>query len=156
MNCAPVTVVGQAGSSFTGPRMHEANIFGGTCITPENIDVVYPNPGPSVQFGGKYVGGNTGPPTVLTPSCAFDQNVNLTTTGGGAVTGGTEDPPAAGTDLHYLEANRRSTFELHWKRNHQRYSHHQQYVHKHDSGVYHRNRYRHCYARSSSCNHLRN
>src|SRR5579859_5892732 len=84
MNCAPVVVVGTAGSSFTGPRIFEANIFGqGTCNTVEGVDVVYPNPGKSVHFGGAFVGGNTGPATTLA-NCPFDQNVDLTTTGSGA------------------------------------------------------------------------
>jgi hypothetical protein len=84
MNCAPVVVVGTAGSSFTGPRIYEANIFGqGKCITVEGVDVVYPNPGTSVHFGGSFAGGNTGPATVLA-NCDFDQNVMLTTTGGSA------------------------------------------------------------------------
>ena len=84
MNCAPVVVVGTAGSSFTGPRIFEANIFGqGKCITVEGVDVVYPNPGTSVHFGGAFAGGNTGPATVLA-NCDFDQNVMLTTTGGSA------------------------------------------------------------------------
>src|SRR5579859_4848152 len=113
MNCAPVVVVGTAGSSFTGPRIFEANIFGqGTCNTVEGVDVVYPNPGSSVQFGGKFVGGNTGPATTLA-NCPFDQNVMLTTTGGSGVsasagkgnnsggsgtgTGTGNGPPAAGT-----------------------------------------------------------
>lgn len=83
MNCAPVTVVSQS-NTFTGPRMHEANVFGPTdCITPGNFDMVYPNPGPFVHFGGKYVGGNTGPATILTP-CSFDENVNVTVGGDGS------------------------------------------------------------------------
>ena len=101
MNCAPVKVVGTS-SSFTGPRMFEANIFGGTCITVEGFDVVYPNPGKSVQFGGKFVGGNTGPPTVLSP-CNFDENENLTVTGSGTTNAGGSDsvgdPPAASSSM---------------------------------------------------------
>jgi hypothetical protein len=81
MNCSPVTIKGTS-TSFTGPRIFEANIFGaGTCNTVEGVDIVYPNPGASVAFGGAFVGGNTGPPTVLA-NCNFDQNVNLTTNGG--------------------------------------------------------------------------
>jgi len=126
MNCAPVIVQGTANSTFTGPRIFEANIFGqGTCNTVEGVDVVYPNPGTSIHFGGAFVGGNTGPETVLA-NCNFDQNVMLTTTGGSAsaaagkaTTGGTagggngtevsttpekqpvadETPAAAGTTL---------------------------------------------------------
>src|SRR5262245_38015064 len=96
MNCSPVKVVGTS-TSFTGPRIFEANIFGqGTCNTVEGVDVVYPNPGPSVEFGGAFKGGNTGPPTVLA-NCAFDQNVNLSTNGGGPVSAGnsTAGTPAA-------------------------------------------------------------
>src|SRR5204863_8248010 len=84
MNCAPVTVVGTS-SSFTGSRMYEANVFGGPCTTVEGVDVVYPNPGKSVQFGGSFKGGNTGPPTVLSP-CNFDETENVTVTGDGLVT----------------------------------------------------------------------
>lgn len=88
MNCAPVVVAGTAGSSFTGPRIFEANIFGqGKCNTVEGVDVVYPNPGSSVHFGGSFAGGNTGPATELA-SCDFDQNVMLTTTGGSASASG--------------------------------------------------------------------
>ena len=100
MNCAPVNVVGKAGSSFTGPRMFEANIFGGTCVTVEGIDVVYPNPGKSVTFGGSFKGGNTGPPTELSP-CNFDQTENLTTTGSGSKAAA-DDPPAPGTLSHFV------------------------------------------------------
>jgi len=86
MNCAPVTVVGKGSTSFTGPQMYEANIFGGTqCITPGEVDVVYPNPGPSVEFGGKFVNGNTPGVTDISP-CSFDNNVNVTVNGAGTST----------------------------------------------------------------------
>src|ERR1700753_4251279 len=92
MNCAPVTVVGQTGSTFTGPRIFEANIFGqGKCNTVEGVDVVYPNPGSSIQFGGSFKGGNTGPAPTLA-NCDFDQNVNLTTNGNGAVSSNAKAP----------------------------------------------------------------
>src|SRR5271169_4613111 len=88
MNCAPVTVVGKGSTSFTGPRMYEANIFGGTqCITPGEVDVVYDNPGPSVEFGGKFVNGITPGVTDISP-CSFDNNVNVTVNGSGT----TSDP----------------------------------------------------------------
>ena len=98
MNCSPVTVVGTS-TAFTGPRIFEANIFGqGTCNTVEGVDVVYPNPGPSVALGGAFKNGNTGPPTVLA-NCPFDQNVNLSTNGGGPVSAGnsTANVPVAPT-----------------------------------------------------------
>ena len=94
MNCAPVTVVGSTSTSFTGPQMYEANIFGGTqCITPGEVDVVYPNPGNSIQFGGKFVGGNTPGVTDISP-CSFDNNVNVTVTGDGSVTNSSAPAPA--------------------------------------------------------------
>lgn len=94
MNCAPVTVVGKGSTSFTGPRMYEANIFGGTqCITPGEVDVVYPNPGGSIQFGGKFVGGNTPGVTDISP-CSFDNNVNVTVTGSGTTTDSSAPAPA--------------------------------------------------------------
>jgi len=49
--------------------------------------VVYPNPGKYVQFGGAFVGGNTGPPTVLSP-CNFDETENITVTGRGTTVSG--------------------------------------------------------------------
>ena len=96
MNCAPVTVVGKGSTSFTGPRMYEANIFGGgQCITPGEVDVVYPNPGSSVEFGGKFVNGNTPGVTDISP-CSFDNNVNVTVNGGGSTTDpAPADPPAS-------------------------------------------------------------
>jgi len=98
MNCAPVEVVGTPGSTFTGPAMYEANVFGGTnCITPENFDVVYPNPGQYVHYGGKYVGGNTGPPTVLTP-CPFNEAVNITMKGDGTSSQSSASPATNTTE----------------------------------------------------------
>jgi hypothetical protein len=96
MNCAPVTVVGKGSTSFTGPRMYEANIFGGgQCITPGEVDVVYANPGASVEFGGKFVNGNTPGVTDISP-CSFDNNVNVTVNGGGSTTDpAPADPPAS-------------------------------------------------------------
>jgi len=103
MNCAPVTISGSSSNSFTGPRMHEANVFGPpNCVTVEGVDVVYPNPGKFVLFGGSFKGGNTGPPTVLTP-CNFNENEDITVTGDGSITTSsntdtnstTQDPPAS-------------------------------------------------------------
>jgi hypothetical protein len=99
MNCAPVTISGSTSTSFTGPRMHEANIFTNpNCNTIPSVDTVYPNPGPFVHFGGKYAGGNTGPPTVLT-QCNNNvdelNNENLTVTGDGAAS--SSDPPSNST-----------------------------------------------------------
>ena len=103
MNCAPVTISGSSSNSFTGPRMHQANVFGPpNCVTVEGVDVVYPNPGKFVLFGGSFKGGNTGPPTVLTP-CSFNENEDITVTGDGSITTSSntdtnstsQDPPAS-------------------------------------------------------------
>jgi hypothetical protein len=81
MNCAPVAVAGKSGATFSGPQMHEANVFGaGTCNTVEGIDTVYPNPGPFVLLGGTYATSGLGPVTTLA-NCPFNENVNLSTSG---------------------------------------------------------------------------
>jgi len=103
MNCAPVTISGSSSNSFTGPRMHQANVFGPpNCVTVEGVDVVYPNPGKFVLFGGSFKGGKTGPPTVLTP-CNFNENEDITVTGDGSISSSSntdtnstsQDPPAS-------------------------------------------------------------
>lgn len=53
MNCAAVTITG-GGSGLTGPTPFVANVAANTCVTIENIDVVFPNPGDSIEYGGSY------------------------------------------------------------------------------------------------------
>lgn len=53
MNCAAVTVT-NGGSGLSGPTPFVANANVNECKTIENIDVVFPDPGPVVQYGGSY------------------------------------------------------------------------------------------------------
>jgi hypothetical protein len=52
-NCASVEITG-GGSGLTGPAPFVANANVNECATIENIDVVFPNPGSSVKYGGSY------------------------------------------------------------------------------------------------------
>ncbi|KDE09641.1 hypothetical protein MVLG_00047 [Microbotryum lychnidis-dioicae p1A1 Lamole] len=73
MNCAIVDIQGpNQQTSYTGPTPFRANTFAdGTCITTEGQEVVFPNPGKSVQYLGTST--KSTPATVLN-NCAFDQN----------------------------------------------------------------------------------
>jgi len=54
MNCAVVTIGGSrklAKRNLSGPDMFIANIGNG-CSTPAGRDIVFPNPGSDVQYGG--------------------------------------------------------------------------------------------------------
>lgn len=53
MNCAAVTVT-NGGSGLTGPTPFVANANVNECKTIENIDVVFPDPGSVVHYGGSY------------------------------------------------------------------------------------------------------
>jgi hypothetical protein len=53
MNCAAVTVT-NGGSGLTGPTPFVANANVNECKTIENIDVVFPEPGSVIQYGGSY------------------------------------------------------------------------------------------------------
>lgn len=52
-NCAVVTIT-NGGSGLTGPTPFVANVGVNECHTIEGIDVVFPNPGSSVSYGGSY------------------------------------------------------------------------------------------------------
>jgi len=52
-NCAVVTIT-NGGSGLTGPTPFVANVGVNECHTIEGIDVVFPNPGSSVAYGGSY------------------------------------------------------------------------------------------------------
>ncbi|KAK4057746.1 hypothetical protein OIO90_001394 [Microbotryomycetes sp. JL221] len=88
MNCAIVSVAGSSSSSYTGPTLFRANTFSdGTCITTEGQEVVFPNPGPSVQ----YLGSSTpGSPATQLGNCPFDQNADVTISPSGS--GGPSQP----------------------------------------------------------------
>lgn len=77
MDCAIVDISGSSSSkSFTGPGLFRANTLpDGTCITIEGDDVVFPNPGPSVEYGGKM--SKSSPVTKLSP-CSYDEDTTVT------------------------------------------------------------------------------
>lgn len=53
-NAAVVAVTGTA-HSYSGPGLFRSNTYGaGICETPEGTDVVFPNPGDQVFYGGDY------------------------------------------------------------------------------------------------------
>lgn len=53
MNCAAVTVT-NGGSGLSGPTPFVANANVNDCKTIEGVDVVFPDPGPIVHYGGSY------------------------------------------------------------------------------------------------------
>ncbi|GAA6008135.1 hypothetical protein JCM10207_007041 [Rhodosporidiobolus poonsookiae] len=86
MNCAIVDIAGGSSKSFTGPGLFRANTFAdGTCITVEGDDPVYPNPGKSVEYGGKIT--SSSPATVLSP-CDYDQDTTVTVSPSGSSSSG--------------------------------------------------------------------
>ncbi|TKA56445.1 hypothetical protein B0A53_02015 [Rhodotorula sp. CCFEE 5036] len=76
-NCAIVAIKGDGSAkSFTGPGLFRANTLSdGTCISPNNADVVYPNPGPALEYGGSIT--SSSPPTPLEP-CSYNQVTTVT------------------------------------------------------------------------------
>jgi hypothetical protein len=59
MNCAKITVTG-GGTGFNGPALFVANLAAVNSVKTElGTDVIYPDPGTSVEFGGD---GKTSPP----------------------------------------------------------------------------------------------
>ncbi|BGO98980.1 endoglucanase [Rhodotorula toruloides] len=77
MDCAIVDISGSSSSkSFTGPGLYRANTLSdGTCITIEGEDVVFPNPGPSVEYGGKM--SKSSAVTKLSP-CSYNEDTTVT------------------------------------------------------------------------------
>lgn len=75
-NCAVIDVTGSSSSSFTGPVPFRVNTFpDGTCINTEGQDMVYPNPGPSVQYFGSETASSAH--TVI-ENCNFDEDADVT------------------------------------------------------------------------------
>jgi hypothetical protein len=66
-NCAVITVT-NGGSGLTGPAPFVANVGVNDCHTIENVDVVFPNPGPNVVYGGKYASSKPTAPAGFTGS----------------------------------------------------------------------------------------
>src|ERR1700731_3552217 len=73
MNCAYLKVVGGASTSYTAPKMFVANT--GQCTTSEGIELVFPNRGNNLQYGGSYIGMTN---VASTPDCAAGNNVDVT------------------------------------------------------------------------------
>lgn len=93
MNCAVVTIDAPkrlAKRNLSGPNMFIANLGNG-CSTPAGTDVVFPDPGSDVQYGGNSANraapvGNCGPVLVTTPPPG---NTDGTNTNGGNTGGNT-------------------------------------------------------------------
>ncbi|GAA5965040.1 hypothetical protein JCM21900_006220 [Sporobolomyces salmonicolor] len=97
MNCAIVDIEGSNDTSFTGPGLYRANTLpDGTCITIQNVDVVFPNPGPSVDYGNNY--SSSSPVTKLEP-CSYneDTTVTISTSGSSSSASGSNSSSAAAT-----------------------------------------------------------
>lgn len=98
MNCAHVNIDNTAGAlsdwEAMAPLIFKANIFGATCTTPENTDVVFPNPGPAdaIEYGNPELKGS--PPTVMTgcPADAGAAPAGDAGAGGAARAGGVAIP----------------------------------------------------------------
>lgn len=95
MNCASVTIGGggarsraMAKRALSGPEVFKANINNG-CTTAAGTDVVFPNPGPNVQYGG-----NTAARAPPSGSC---QEQNLSNVGGSGTSGGSGSGTGTGT-----------------------------------------------------------
>ncbi|GAA6064109.1 hypothetical protein JCM10212_002486 [Sporobolomyces blumeae] len=75
-NCAIVNIEGSSSTSYTGPVLYRANIFGdGTCNTVEGVDPVFPNPGSSVAYGGSV---SSSSKVTQLDNCDLDQSGSVT------------------------------------------------------------------------------
>src|SRR5271155_3745370 len=93
-NCAYLKVVGTA-SSFTGPGMFVANT--GQCTTTEGVEIAYPNPGNSVEYGGGYAGETNVPSTSDCANIAGN-NLEVTVSGtGGSLSGSNSNTTSSST-----------------------------------------------------------
>ena len=98
-NCAAVNVESSSTGSMTVPRIFEANIFGaGTCNTVEGDEVVFPNPGDSVEYGGKWAGQKPGKDALQLTNCGGDklagENSFVTFSSNGSPPSGSDNAPA--------------------------------------------------------------
>lgn len=78
MNCAYLKVMGTS-ASYTAPKMFVANV--GQCTTSEGVELVFPNRGKNVQYGGGYAGQTN---VASTPDCAAGNSLDVTVVGNGA------------------------------------------------------------------------
>lgn len=98
-NCAVVTITnGGAGldpSVYPTPFVANADVNG--CSTIEGTDIVFPEPGPNVKYGGKYAGGNATPGTGITGSNCYGPGAQGGSTSPGTGSGsGSGSGPAPG------------------------------------------------------------
>jgi len=109
-NCSPVKVVNSNSNAvLRAPTLFRANSFAdGTCISPEGLDVVYPNPGASVVYGGAYASDQPTSASIL-PNCVHNQlqtvtidSAGVTSVQGGATQEGEEDTLPAPTSSSTL------------------------------------------------------
>ncbi|GAA5980796.1 hypothetical protein JCM10908_003871 [Rhodotorula pacifica] len=93
-NCAVVAINGDDTSkSFTGPGLYRANTLAdGSCITPNDADVVYPNPGRYVEYGGSITSASRA--TILDP-CSYNQVTTVTISPSGSSSGTTKPSPSS-------------------------------------------------------------
>jgi len=87
MNCAVVTITGRATGVLDGPGVFVANVGNG-CATGEGADVVFPDPGSDIVYGGN--AGKRAPPT---GNCGAGKTVIA---GGGAAGSGAGGGPTTG------------------------------------------------------------
>jgi len=72
-NCAAVDVQSSSSGSIKLPAIFEANIFSKACETIEGDEVVFPNPGDRVSYGGKWAGQKPGLEQLQLNGCSEDQ-----------------------------------------------------------------------------------
>ena len=92
-NCAAIDIESSATAPLMVPRIFEANIFGaGTCNTVEQDELVFPNPGESVEYGGIWSGKTPTKADLKITNCPDDKIVGessfVTLSGNGAAAGG--------------------------------------------------------------------
>ncbi|GAA6044256.1 hypothetical protein JCM8097_002096 [Rhodosporidiobolus ruineniae] len=83
MNCAIVDIAGSSSSkSYTGPGLFRANTFSdGECTTTEGVDIVYPNPGSSVEYGD---GMSSSDAATTLDNCSYDEDTTVTVSPSGS------------------------------------------------------------------------
>lgn len=73
MNCAAMNIESSSTSSIQLPSVFRANTFGGSCHTVEGDELVFPNPGASVVYGGKWAGQKPSKDALQLNGCSSDQ-----------------------------------------------------------------------------------
>lgn len=107
-NCAIVAIDSSTtAKSFTGPGLFRANTLAdGSCRSPDNADVVYPNPGPYVEYGGSIT--SSTPPTDLSP-CSWNEDTTVTVSPAGGSSASTTSQASVKTTSASASAKSTST-----------------------------------------------